>query len=104
MIKNIQEVKNSKKCLVKCGAQWCSSCHQQDKLFEEHFILEMLNKQGIDYFYADADDDANSDFYETYKIQSLPTILFFKDGNLKEILKGYTGITKLKESIQKLEE
>ncbi|HOE15346.1 MAG TPA: thioredoxin family protein [Candidatus Paceibacterota bacterium] len=91
---DISTFKSDKLLLVEFGADWCAPCKAQEpilnKLQQEYNDIVEIRKVDIDKDY----DLANS-----LSIRSVPTLVFFKDGDLKEATVGLTGIEKLKEKI-----
>lgn len=57
-------------------ASWCYPCNQMLNLFDDKF------------FKIDADDDFG--ITEKFSIKVMPTVLFFKKGNLVKRISGYT--------------
>jgi thioredoxin 1 len=76
--------------LIKFGAEWCSPYKKLNAILEgiddDRFIIGIV------------DVDKNPELAEKYKIQSVPTMILFKDG---QIINEYVGLTN-KENILKL--
>lgn len=83
----------TKMVLVDFYAQWCGPCKKLTP------FLEKLDDTKIHLVKIDVDE--NSDIADKYKITSLPTILFFKNGILCETFIG-ANENKLSEIISKL--
>ncbi len=99
ILNDLKDVYNSSKCVVKCGAIWCGSCKEQDKIIKENHLDTYMEENNIDYFYLDADEDTNESFIDAYDIKCLPTIVLFKNGEMLKVLKGIQLPTKLKEEM-----
>ncbi len=77
---------SQKTVLVKFGAEWCGPCK---KLVP---VLEELDKEISEkIFIATVDVDKSPETATQYGIMSIPTIIFFKDGIIKEQLKGFVS-------------
>lgn len=74
--KNI--LKNAQYAVVKCGASWCGPCKTIAPAFKKLSNLGEFN----DIKFMDLDIDCNKAAACEYKIKSVPTFLFFKDGKL----------------------
>jgi thioredoxin 1 len=75
-------------------ASWCGPCKMMapsvEKLAEEYAGMVHIGKLNVD------DNNAVANQYE---IQSIPTIIFFKDGEMVEKLVGFQSYEALKEKI-----
>ena len=90
-------IENEKVVVVDFAAPWCGPCRTLspiiDKLSEKYFDNVKIGKINI---------DDNDEIVEKYNIMSIPTILFFKDGQVVDKSVGITSIEKLTEKIEKL--
>ena len=83
---NIKEIINSgKPVVIDFWAEWCGPCRMVGPLVEE-LAKEYDGKVDI----GKMDVDENSETPETYGIRNIPTILFFKDGQLVDKQVGAT--------------
>ena len=75
-------VKNNKKVLVDCYAVWCGPCKMLSP------IIDQLAKEveGTKFYKINVDED--DEISDEYSISSIPTLLFFEDGKLKEQVVG----------------
>ena len=79
-----QEVlKSDKPVLVDFFATWCGPCRQMLPLVTE--LSEEMGQQ-VKIVKLDVDDAAKT--AEKYEIQSIPTMILFKDGQIKAIRNG----------------
>jgi thioredoxin 1 len=71
--------------LVDFWATWCKPCRMQGPVIEE-VSTEMKGKASI----CKLDIDANPSVTERFNIQSIPTLLIFKDG---KVVNKFIGVT-----------
>ena len=69
--------------LVDFWAEWCQPCHMVAPVVEQ-----LAEEYGGRVKVAKVDIDANSDLALEYSINSIPTILLFKDGKVVERVPG----------------
>lgn len=74
---------NSKIVLADFFAEWCGPCQMLAP------VLENISKTKTDVYIVKIDIDKNMELASKYNIEVVPTLLFFKDGNLKKTLTGY---------------
>ncbi len=80
-------LKSSKPVLVDFFAEWCGPCKKLAPLLEE---LSNQKKDQVDMYKLDV--DKVGEMAEQYMVQSIPTLIIFKDG--KEISKQIGGLSK----------
>lgn len=68
-------LKNKGISVVDFWAPWCGPCHSMAPALE---AFAEANKEIVKVFKLDVDDNPKT--AERYKIHSIPTIIFFKDG------------------------
>lgn len=83
---NVKEtIASGKLAVVDCWATWCGPCVRMspiiDEVAEEFGDKVVIGKYNV---------DENSDLSAEYRIMSIPTILFFKDGKLVDRLMRLT--------------
>ena len=82
--------------LVDISADWCAPCRQLAPTIEE-LAREYQGKATI----GKLDADENREMPARYGVQALPTILLFKDGELRERFVGLTRKMDLKEALDR---
>lgn len=93
-----QEVlKNKEPVMVDFFAPWCGPCKMMgpvvEKLAEEYKGKVKIGKLNV---------DDNTEFSAKYAIQSIPTIIFFKDGKVVDQLLGFQSGEALKQKLDSL--
>ena len=78
------------KVLVDCYATWCGPCRMLSP------IIEDLAKEINDYKFYKLDVDNASEIPAKFGIMSIPTLLLFENGELKEKLVGFMTKEELK--------
>ena len=93
---NKEVLKENKVVLVDLYADWCGPCKMLSPTVESIANEESAVKVGK------LNVDANSDLASEYGVQSIPTLLFFKDGELKERTVGVQTKAQIKEVLNKI--
>ncbi|MGL4769146.1 MAG: thioredoxin family protein [Mycoplasmoidaceae bacterium] len=95
---NHDEIVKSKKIVIlKFGAEWCGVCNMIDPEIKG---LADDNKD-ITIAIGDIDEDNLENLKIKYNIQSIPHIVFYKDGVLVEQFGGYKPKSVLQEIVNK---
>ena len=85
-------IKEGEKVLVDCYAVWCGPCKMLSPIIDE-----IAEKNSIYKFYKLDIDNAQS-IANRYGIMSIPTLLLFENGKLKDTLIGFRS----KEELEKI--
>ncbi len=86
---------SQKTVLVKFGAAWCGPCKKLVPVLEE---LDKEINEGI--VIVTVDVDKSPETASKYGIMSIPTMIFFKDGIIKEQLKGFISKAVIKGKLE----
>lgn len=89
-----QEKISSGKVLVDCFATWCGPCRMLSPIIDE------LAKEIDTYAFYKLDVDKNENIARQYGIMSIPTLLVFENGELKQTLVGFKSKEELKEILK----
>lgn len=81
--------------LVDFWANWCEPC----KLTSP--ILDELRNELKEVKFVKVDINEESDVLDDYNVTSIPTLMLFKDGELKEKLVGFRKKDDLRSTIEK---
>ena len=78
--------RSSKPVLVDFWAEWCGPCKLIAPLLDE-----IAKEKGDTVKVAKVDVDQNQSLSARYNIRAIPTLLFFKDGQLRDQVTGMTS-------------
>ena len=92
-----QIIESNQVVLIDCWAPWCGPCGQIapiiDELAEKYAKKASIGKLNI---------DENPCFIQNHAIQSIPTLLFFKNGKKVDQLTGLQSIQVLTKKLDEL--
>lgn len=77
-------LKKDRAVLVDFYAAWCGPCMMQLPVLEE-----LSNSRGIEYDIVKVNVEEAKKTVNYYNINTVPTLLFFKNGKLKKTMIGY---------------
>lgn len=84
-------IKGSKPVLVDFSAEWCGPCKMMPPI-----LKEVKDKLGEKVTILKLDIDRNPAVAQSYQIQSVPTLIVFKDGQIKWRQSGVTRADQLR--------
>ena len=84
-----KEVIKEGKVLVDCYATWCGPCQMLAP------IIESLSEEITDYSFYKLDVDNAGSIAQEYGVMSIPTLLIFENGSLRETVVGLRSKTEL---------
>jgi thioredoxin 1 len=90
-------IKSDKPVLVDFWAEWCGPCRMISPLVHE--LAEEYNGKAV---FGKVDVDSNIGVSTKYGIRNIPTILFFKNGEIVDKQVGAVPKKTLADKIQKL--
>ena len=82
------------KVLVDCYATWCGPCRMLSPIIDE------LASEITDYKFYKLNVDNSMSVTKEYGIMSIPTILIFEEGKLKEKIVGFIPKDELKDKLK----
>lgn len=90
------EKSSEKPLIIDAYAEWCGPCQQMAPLFEQ-----VAKELEATYTFAKLNVDDNAELAGQYKIRSIPTILFIKNGSVVGTKAGFMNASALKAEIEK---
>lgn len=99
MVKEIKDIEYEKviekgKVVIDCYAPWCGPCKMISPIIDK--LSEEIDNVSFYKINVDDAEKITSDF----NIMSIPTILIFEDGKLKEKVVGFKSKSELEELIK----
>ena len=82
------------KVLVDCYAEWCGPCKMLSPIIDE------VAKENTEYSFYKLNVDNCEKVTREYMVMSIPTLLIFEDGKLKEKLVGFRSKEELEDILR----
>ena len=92
-----QKIKNSEVAIVDIWAEWCGPCKQLSPIIDE-----VSSELGDKVLVGKMDADANLDFVKTLNVRNIPTILYYKNGEVVERTSGLKTKNEILSIVNKL--
>ncbi len=92
-------IKADSPVLVDFYADWCGPCKTQTPILDE-LAQEFDGK--VKFAKVDIDVEENKDLAVKYGVMSVPTLIIFGNGEVKETLVGVTSKSKLQQKLEQL--
>ncbi|MBI3022686.1 MAG: thioredoxin, partial [Thaumarchaeota archaeon] len=90
-------LKSSIPTVVDFYADWCGPCRMVSP------VIESLSKEYVGTVkFVKVDTDANQEIALRYNIMSIPTVMIFKDGEVKDVIIGAAPASGYKQRIDKV--
>lgn len=90
-----EKIKNSsKKVIVDCYAEWCGPCKMLSPIIDQ--LADEI--ESCDFYKLNVDE--SGDIAQKYGIMSIPTLLIFEEGKLKDTLVGFRSKEELKSIVE----
>ena len=91
-------IKNNQNVVVDFSAEWCGPCRILGPIIDE--IAEEYKDQDVKIVKVNIEE--SPELAKKFNVMSIPTILYFKNKEIKDIVMGLLSKNELKEKIDKL--
>lgn len=90
-------IESGKPVVIDFWATWCGPCLKLGPVVEE-----LANKYGDRVTVGKVNIDDNDEVAAENRVRNIPTVLFFKDGEVKERSVGFVKLADLEEKLQSI--
>jgi len=96
---NFESVRDQTPLLVvDCWASWCGPCRQMGPIFDK-----LAEEQGHRANFGKLDCDKNPELVKQFKILAIPTLLFFKNGEIEDTIIGLVAKEDIEAKLRSLQ-
>ena len=92
-------IKSDVPVLVDFFAEWCAPCKSQTPILNE---LSGAYEGRIKFAKVDIDVDGNKELATKYGVLSVPTLMLFSNGEIKDTMVGVTSKKKLEQKFEQV--
>jgi thioredoxin 1 len=92
-------IKSDMPVLVDFFAEWCAPCKSQTPILNE---LSGAYEGRIKFAKVDIDVDGNKELATKYGVLSVPTLILFSNGEIKDTMIGVTSKKKLEQKFEQV--
>ena len=92
-----EKIKSSEIAIIDIWAEWCGPCKQLSPIIDE-----VSSELGTKVLVGKMDADANLDFVKTLNVRNIPTILYYKNGEVVERTNGLKTKNEILSIVNKL--
>ena len=92
-----EKIKSSEIAIVDIWAEWCGPCKQLSPIIDE-----VSSELGDKVLVGKMDADANLDFVKELNVRNIPTILYYKNGEVVERTNGLKTKNEILSIVNKL--
>ena len=92
-----EAIENNNNLIVDCWADWCGPCRMLSPIIDR-LAEDYAGKVSV----AKMDVDENQAEVQRFKIMAIPTVLFFRDGQLVDQMIGVSPKEEIEDKIRQL--